>query len=91
MKSTITALWYIATALGQLIVIAVELIPFSNPATAFAVFTVLMIIVTLVFIVISLFYKYVDYNSLSADDIEPRPSGRPEVGYPAEVLVGDFN
>lgn len=91
MKSTVTALWYIATALGQLIVIAVELIPFSNPATAFAIFTTLMIIVTLVFIVISLFYKYADYNALSANDIESRPGERLDLGHPDDVLVGDFN
>mmetsp|Transcript_1611 Transcript_1611/g.5691 ORF Transcript_1611/g.5691 Transcript_1611/m.5691 type:complete len:531 (-) Transcript_1611:47-1639(-) len=91
MKSTVTALWYIATALGQLIVIGVELIPFENPATAFAVFTTLMIVVTIVFMVITLFYRYVDYNNLSAEDIEARPESLLEKGDPETVLVGDFD
>ena len=61
MKSCLQAAWLLTVAVGNLIVvIEAESHLFSNPAVEFFFFAAMLFVVMLVFVAMSMFYRYVE-------------------------------
>lgn len=63
MKSACQALWYIEVAIGNLIVLIIAESRFiSNQVYEYIFFAGIMAIATIIFLILAIFYKYVDNN-----------------------------
>lgn len=75
MKSCLQAAWLMTVAIGNLIVvIEAESHVFTNPTTEFFFFAAMLFVVMLVFVVMSVYYRYVD-----------SPVGEPTVPVPVDM------
>ncbi|KAI6243429.1 hypothetical protein M3Y99_00099300 [Aphelenchoides fujianensis] len=63
MKSIVGSFWLLTTFFGDLMIVAITLIPFTNNmAIRFLVYAGLMVVVITVFMVQSIFYQYTEYT-----------------------------
>ena len=75
MKSCLQAAWLLTVAFGNLIVvIEAESHLFTNQASEFFFFAGMLVVVSLIFMVISYFYKYVD-----------EPTAGPAIAMPTDL------